>query len=61
MVLLLLLGLTELFVILVNLGILACVVGGVVYLVRRFTDSGTDERIEELEAEVEELREERDS
>ncbi|QLH76702.1 hypothetical protein HZS55_05010 [Halosimplex rubrum] len=57
----LVLGLTELVVILVNLGIVAGVIGGVVYLVRRVTDSGDDERIEDLEAEVEELREERDS
>ncbi|QLH81053.1 hypothetical protein [Halosimplex pelagicum] len=61
MVPLLILGLTELIVVLVNLGIVAGVIGGVVYLVRRVTDSGDDERIEELEAEVEELREERDS
>lgn len=58
---LLILGLTELIVVLINLGIVAGVVGGVVYLVRRATDSGDDERIEELEAEVEALREERDS
>lgn len=58
---LLILGLTELIVVLINLGIVAGVVGGVVYLVRRVTDSGDDERIEKLEAEVEALREERDS
>jgi hypothetical protein len=61
MVPLLILGLTELIVILVNLGIVAGVIGGVVYLVRWVTDSGNDERVEELEAEVEELRAERDS
>ncbi|QPV64400.1 hypothetical protein I7X12_07245 [Halosimplex litoreum] len=61
MVPLLIPGLTELFIIALNFAILAGVVGGVVYLVRRVTDSGTDERVEELEAEVERLREERDS
>jgi|GEM_PF-2641732 len=61
MVPLLIPGFTELFIILINLGIVAGVVGGVVYLVRRVADSGNDERIEELEAEVEELREEHDS
>ncbi|WP_436911106.1 hypothetical protein [Halosimplex marinum] len=61
MVPLLIPGLTELFIIGLNFAIPAGVVGGVGYLVRRVTDSGTDERIEELEAEVEELREDRNS
>ncbi|MCU4801094.1 preprotein translocase subunit TatA [Halobacteria archaeon HArc-gm2] len=54
-------GVQELIIILLNFIILAGLVGGLIVVVKRLTgnDSKSDERIAELEREVEELREER--
>ncbi|WP_459191629.1 hypothetical protein [Halosimplex sp. J119] len=54
-------GVTELIVVLVTFGFFVGIVGGIVFLVRRAGNSRKDERIDELEQQVEELREDRDS
>ncbi|MFC7139593.1 hypothetical protein ACFQMA_07045 [Halosimplex aquaticum] len=54
-------GATELLIVLMVFAFFVGIAGGIVFLVRRFGDSGKDQRIDELEQQVEELREERDS
>ncbi|WP_436926836.1 hypothetical protein [Halosimplex amylolyticum] len=54
-------GATELVVVLLVFAVFVGIVGGIAFLVRRFGNSGKDERIDELEQQVEELQDERDS
>ncbi|WP_415380277.1 hypothetical protein [Halosimplex sp. TS25] len=54
-------GATELMILLMIFAFFVGIAGAIVFLVRRFGDFGKDERIDELEQQVEELQNERDS